>query len=167
MQTLALVILIFDFSTKSDLSTWNIVNDVVMGGRSNSKIELTESGHAKFSGHVTLENNGGFASVRYAFDKKNIEGKKYAMIRCKGDGKRYQFRIKSKSSDYYSYISYFETGTDWEIVKIPLKKMEPTFRGRSLDMPNYNAKEMEEISILIANGSEQDFEILIDKIWVE
>ncbi len=158
---------IYDFSAEDKMTGWNIVNDGVMGGLSNSQIKISDAGHAVFKGHVSLENNGGFASVRYNFTQKNIKGSKYALIRCKGDGKRYQFRLKSSRDQYYSYISYFETGTDWEIIKIPLADMEPSFRGRILDLPNYKAEQMEELSILIANYKEQDFEITIDKIWLE
>ncbi|QNL23021.1 CIA30 family protein [Hyphobacterium sp. CCMP332] len=167
MQALTILILIIDFNLNTDLSKWNIVNDVVMGGQSRSQIELTEDGHARFSGHVSLENNGGFASVRYRFDPLSIEGKKFVKILCKGDGSKFQFRLKRSSNEEHSYKSEFKTSSKWETIKIRLNSMEPTYRGRKPDLPNYEADNLEEISILIANAKEQDFEILIDKIWIE
>ncbi len=167
MQALSILILIIDFNLNTDLSQWNIVNDVVMGGNSRSQIELTEEGHARFWGHVSLENNGGFASLRYRFDQKNIEGKKFVKILCKGDGSSYQFRLKRNSNESHSYKKEFKTNSKWETIKIRLSSMQPTYRGRKLDLPNYEADNIEEISILIANAKDQDFEILIDKIWID
>ena len=54
---------LIDFSNAS-AAGWQIVNDSVMGGISRSTLQLHEDGYALFSGTVSLENNGGFASVR-------------------------------------------------------------------------------------------------------
>ena len=55
---------IYTFSTQSNSKEWRIVNDGVMGGLSRSSLKLTEAGHGQFSGHVSLANSGGFASVQ-------------------------------------------------------------------------------------------------------
>ena len=44
---------------------WSVVNDTVMGGRSSAQMSKAEEGWV-FEGRVSLENNGGFASVRTA-----------------------------------------------------------------------------------------------------
>lgn len=67
---------IFDFNKESDISDWKIVNDAVMGGRSSSKFYLNEEGNGVFKGKFSLENNGGFSSLRHRFKQKNIEGYK-------------------------------------------------------------------------------------------
>jgi hypothetical protein len=41
---------LFDFNKTSDTSNWRIVDDVVMGGRSNGSFEINTEGHGKFSG---------------------------------------------------------------------------------------------------------------------
>lgn len=158
---------LFDFQKDADISSWRVVDDVVMGGRSSGNFELSENGHGRFYGDVSLENNGGFSSVRYLFASKNIKGASYAKIRLKGDGKKYQFRIKSKAGDYYSYIAEFETTGEWQVLEIPLSSMYPAFRGRTLDMDNYPAREVEEIRFLIGNKKPQSFDLLIDKIAIE
>jgi NADH dehydrogenase [ubiquinone] 1 alpha subcomplex assembly factor 1 len=82
----------------------------------------------------------------------------------KGDGKNYQFRVKGKSRDYYSYITSFETSGEWEEIDIKLKDLYPSFRGRKLDQPNYSGESLEEVTFLIANYKNESFELLIDKI---
>ena len=42
-----------------------------MGGRSNDKFKIDSDGNGLFSGDVSLENNGGFSSVHYQFEKIN------------------------------------------------------------------------------------------------
>ena len=61
-------ITIFQFNNTSNLDDWQVVDDVVMGGKSNGNFQLNKDGYAVFSGDVSLENNGGFSSVQYTFD---------------------------------------------------------------------------------------------------
>ena len=155
---------IFDFNKESDIENWVIVDDVVMGGRSSGSFGLNEDGHGVFKGDVSLENNGGFSSVRYRFQKKEIKGSTKVVIRLKGDGKKYQFRIKANSRDYYSYIATFETNGKWQEIEISLSEMYPSFRGRRLDQPNFSSENMEEVAFLIGNKKKEEFMLLLDKI---
>ena len=114
--------MIFDFNINSDIQNWNVVDDTVMGGRSSSQFSLNSEGFGVFKGVVSLENNGGFSSVRHRLKKTEV--KKYTKIklRLKGDGKNYQFRVKNNSRDYHSYISTFSTTNDWQNIEIALKE---------------------------------------------
>ena len=155
---------IFDFKKTTDLKEWKIVDDIVMGGKSLSTFKLNPEGHGIFAGSVSLKNNGGFSSVRYNFYKKTIEENTKINIKLKGDGKKYQVRIKSNSGDYYSYVSSFLTSGEWQEIEIPLKNMFPTYRGRTLDKPNFSNDYFEEISFFIGNKKKESFKLLIDKI---
>lgn len=159
-------LLLVDFSEPNSLSGWRISDDVVMGGRSNGRFFRNDEGHAIFEGRVSLENNGGFSSVRYRFSQQNIEGKTTVKIRLKGDGKNYQFRIKPQARDYYSYIITFKTSGEWEVIEIPINQMYPAFRGRNLNMPNLEASTMEEIAFLIGNKKPENFRLEIASIEV-
>lgn len=157
-------IIMFDFNPHSDLSDWYIVNDDVMGGRSSGQFFINESGYGQFEGLISLENYGGFSSVRYRFSPLNTEQAEKIVIRVKGDGKNYQLRIKSRVNDYYSYVYEFETTEDWIDVIVPLNDMEPTFRGRKLNMDNFNEGQIEELGILIGNKKAEYFKLQVDKI---
>jgi NADH dehydrogenase [ubiquinone] 1 alpha subcomplex assembly factor 1 len=156
--------IIFNFNKSSDIKNWIVIDDVVMGGKSSGSFKLSSDGYGVFVGDISLENNGGFSSVRYRFEKILINKSTKISIRIKGDGKKYQFRIKSNSGDYYSYISPFSTTGEWQEIEIPLKDMYPSFRGRKLDQPNFSNDTFEEITFLIGNKNKEKFQLLIDKI---
>ena len=86
------------------------------------------------------------------------------ILKVKGDGKAYQFRVKSKSSDYYSYITSFNTSKEWETIKLTLSDMYPAFRGRKLNISNYDNEGIEEIAFLIGNKRAETFKLEIDSI---
>jgi hypothetical protein len=84
----------------------------------------------------------------------------------RGDSKSYQFRVKSKATDYYSYITTFSTSGDWETIQINLNDLYPSFRGNKLSKDNFNDSSIEEISFLIANKKNESFKLIIDKIEI-
>lgn len=155
---------IYDFDTNRPAKDWRVVDDVVMGGRSEGHFELNSKGHGHFYGQVSLENNGGFSSIRHSLETTSVEENSKLVIRLKGDGKRFQFRFKAKAGDYYSYIQYFETSGEWQEISLPLHEFYPSFRGRKLDLPNFDQSQIEELAFLIANKKAEPFSLLIDKI---
>lgn len=155
---------IFDFNHKSDLHDWNVVDDVVMGGNSSGIFNLDKDGFGVFEGDISLENNGGFSSVKYRFSRFTVKDYTKIRVKLKGDGKEYQLRIKSNSEDSHSYIAHFSTSGRWEEIEIPLKQMAPSFRGRKLNLPNFFSDYMEEVAFLIGNKSKEHFKLLIDRI---
>lgn len=157
-------ILIFDFNKESNLKKWTVINDAVMGGKSEGEFYLNSDGNGVFEGDVSLENNGGFSSVKYKFSKMDIKNATKINIVLKGDGKSYQFRLKAKSKDRHSFVSKFSTNGEWQKIEIPLKDMYPSFRGRKLDIPNFSESYIEEIAFLIGNKSAEHFKLIIDKI---
>jgi hypothetical protein len=156
--------LIFQFTRQSDIFRWRIVNDRVMGGLSTSTLALNDRGHAVFSGNVSLENNGGFSSVHYDSGKIQIGDCKKIKIRLKGDGKKYQFRIKEHLQDRHSYIATFETAGEWQDIEISLEEMRPTYRGRKLAIPNFSGDAIEGLAFLIGNKLAEEFKLEISRI---
>ncbi|MCW8849646.1 MAG: CIA30 family protein, partial [Melioribacteraceae bacterium] len=86
---------IFDFSSPETSGEWRIINDVVMGGVSKSSMKLEKDGSAKFSGTLSSDNNGGFASVRAYVENDHLEGFTGVIIKTKGDGNTYNLRIRT------------------------------------------------------------------------
>lgn len=91
---------------------WGPLDDVVMGGVSESGIYRTPCGGpvgqdiVTFRGTVSVANNGGFASVRPrnwdpALDLGGYEG---VRVTLRGDGQRYKFILRC--SDEWDSVAY-------------------------------------------------------------
>lgn len=156
--------IIFAFSDTIELSQWRVVDDRVMGGVSQGNIALNKEGDGVYSGDVSTENNGGFSSLRHQFKREDVSDYNQVSLRIKGDGKSFQFRIKSVKDQRYSYVSSFDTSGNWETIVIPLKDFIPQYRGRALDKVNYPGETMEEIAFLIGNKMNETFQLEIKNI---
>ena len=113
-------------------SRWYSVDDNVMGGVSSSTVDVIDSGILSFSGTMSLDNNGGFASTRAIFDRLDLTGHSGIALRVKGDGRSYQLRIRTTGRfDGVSYSSEFATDAgEWTEVYLSFSEFRPTFRGR-------------------------------------
>jgi len=159
--------MIFDFDSPATSGEWVTVDDVVMGGVSNSKFIINLDGTATFSGTVSPDNNGGFASAKTSIENefKDFEG---AVIHVKGDGNIYSLRFRTDENyDGMSYQAKFKTQAGkWKEYKIPLVDFKPTFRGTTLsNKPTLESKSIKQIGILIADKQFGRFELNID--WVK
>lgn len=159
--------LIYNFQKDASTAGWRVVDDSVMGGLSQGKLKVNDVGHGEYTGTVSLENNGGFSSLRYRFDRTSVTDYTTIALRIKGDGKRYQFRVKDKKGQYHSYITFFETTGEWQDVEIKLADMFPSFRGRKLTIPNFNHDQIEELAFLIGNKKAESFALTIDRIQMK
>ncbi len=165
LMLMSLETTLINFSDPNEIPQWQIVNDGVMGGLSKSTIQRTEEGTAVFSGRVSLENNGGFASVQRRVDISNVSSYKHVQIKLKGDQKDYQLRLKHDASDYASYIQSFSTSGEWEIINLKIEDFYPSFRGRKLPMPNFTFDQIEQITFLISNKVKEDF--ALEVAWIK
>ena len=155
---------IFNFSPECKIDNWQTVNDGVMGGVSNSSIVLTEEGYGVFSGHVSLANNGGFASVQLPTNINVKNSKQEIILKVKGDEKTYQCRLKGARNQSESYVHEFKTTGKWQTVRLTLNDFYPKYRGRKLNAPNFNFEKIARFGFLIANKKEEDFNLLIDSV---
>ena len=156
---------LFDFNQDSSLQDWTIVNDGVMGGVSQSEMIINADGNALFSGKVSLDYNGGFASVRYNPKTIDVKGYSKIVIRCRGPVNNYQVRAKSSRRERHSYIEFINVTEDWQEIEVDMAMMYPAFRGYEMDMPNYPKEELDEFAILIGNKKYEEFELEID--WIK
>ena len=159
--------MIYDFNVDSSFRNWAIVDDGVMGGRSKGKLKIENGDTGVFSGKISLENYGGFSSIRYYIGKLNVKKNKYVTVILSGDDKYYQLRIRSSRNDRHVYTKKFFAKDGWQEIKIPLDSMEPYFRGQRLRMSNFDKKYISEIGFLIGNKVRENFELKIRSIMLE
>ena len=155
---------IFEFDKLCNIDAWQVVDDVVMGGKSNSEISLNEDGNGIFKGTVSIENNGGFSSIRLNVNKIETTSNKTIILKLKGDGSVFQFRVKRSKYERHYYIFNFKTTGDWETIEIPLEEMTPSFRGFKLDISNFNQDDIQQIGFLKASKKNTPFRLEIKHI---
>ena len=160
--------MIIDFSSPDEQEGWEIINDSVMGGVSSSRISIVENKAALFQGVVSLENYGGFASMRTHPRDYEIAGYTGLMIRVKGDKKNYRLRLRTDSShEGVAYQAHFSTEADrWILVRLPFDAFTPVYRGRIIeDAPPLDITAVRRIGFMIADKQEGPFRLEIE--WVK
>jgi NADH dehydrogenase [ubiquinone] 1 alpha subcomplex assembly factor 1 len=159
---------LFDFNSPEELGCWEVWTEGVMGGASTSRIAVSAESIATFQGTVSLEHEGGFASVRTYPQRFGLAGYDGLRILVRGDGKRYRLRLGTNDEeDGVAYEYPFETkARTWMSIDVPLARCAPTFRGSAAtDAPKLIAESIRRIGVLLADGQEGPFRIDID--WID
>ena len=159
--------MIFDFQGRTNSTKWQVVNDDVMGGVSTSQFQLLTNGGAIFSGVVSLENNGGFASVRSTPVRENLNGTDALVLRVRGDGRRYKFTVRTEAGfNALNYQAEFTTKRgEWEEHRLAFKDFMPTFRGRVLtDVPPLIPSKITSVGLLISDKKAGPFRL--EMSWI-
>ena len=161
-------LLLFDFADSDKGGDWRIINDGVMGGLSRGQFVYSDYGTAIFQGTVSLENNGGFSSARTMMNAGDLAGYSGISLRIKGDGKKYQFRVRTNERfDGVSYQYQFSTQPNiWIEVNAPFSDCLPVYRGRVLDnVKVLSPAEIQQIGFLVSDYQAGEFQLEID--WIK
>jgi monofunctional biosynthetic peptidoglycan transglycosylase len=145
---------------------WRSIDDVVMGGVSRSGM-VVEGGIATFRGEVSLDNNGGFASVRSTPEAHDLTGFEGLMLRVRGDGKRYAFRLRNSAAfDGASFqVRLRPPAGEWVEIPIPFSEFVPVFRGRRVTgHPPLDPRRIMTFGFLISDKQEGPFQLDIQ--WI-
>jgi monofunctional biosynthetic peptidoglycan transglycosylase len=159
---------IIDFSTPDEQGRWEIINDAVMGGVSESRVSIIENNAALFQGNLSLENYGGFASMRTLPREFDLAGCKGLMIRVNGDGKDYRLRLRTDAShEGIAYQAHFSTEQDkWIIARLPFDTFIPVFRGQVIsNAPPLDITAVRRIGFMVADKQEGHFRLEIE--WMK
>ena len=147
-----------------DIEPWSSINDGVMGGLSAGGMSQTDEG-LKFSGNLSLENNGGFSSVRRSVSE-DFSRATGVRIEVRGDGREYQFRIRQDAGfDGVSWNAAFSSSAQWQQVELALDQFTPVFRGRKVPQAGpVIPAEIKQIGFLLADKTSGRFELEIRSI---
>jgi hypothetical protein len=157
---------LYEFKDDPTDFQWYAVNDTVMGGRSRSGMTIMDGDVVAFFGDVSLENNGGFASIRSAPFLFGIDEYDGIALRIRGDGKRYKFRLQTSTRSSVSYeYSFDTTAGEWIDVNMRFEDFEPTYFGRRVtNAPVLDPQAIRTIGIMISDKQTGSFRIEIDRI---
>ena len=161
---------LFDFTEADAPKQWQTVNDGVMGGVSEGKFKITDTKTMEFFGTLSLENNGGFASVRTKAKKLSLEKGDTIVAKIRGDGRQYMLNLyPNKQRMAYSYRATVQTKKDeWIEVKVPLDKFEATSFGRIVKNAGLvKPEEINSLGFMLGDKKAGRFKMEIEWIKVE
>lgn len=160
-------VVLADFSDPAVVAAWTTVNDPVMGGRSTSTVTAGDGGLV-FSGTISLENNGGFASARGPVDPEignRAAGATSLRVRAQGDGKTYLLKVETGQP--WSYVQRFATDAGVRrTYDLLVGGFQPV--GRFLDpvtgVPPLDPSAINRVGIYILDKQEGPFQLVVSGI---
>lgn len=158
---------LFDFRDPLAVSAWTPIDDRVMGGVSVSTLRHDPAGHAVFQGEVSLERNGGFASVRSSPGQRGMQGAEVCVVEIRGVPKR--FKLSLLTDDGFNTLIYqagfAPTGSDWQTLRLPISSFRATFRGREVvDTPQLEPAGIRQVGLMIADRQAGRFALDIRRL---
>lgn len=158
-----------DLDDADAVAAWTTVNDPVMGGRSTSRTAFGDGGLV-FSGNISLENNGGFASARSPQDPgigQKATGAMALRVHAMGDGKTYVVKVGITDRPW-SYIQRFRTeGGVQRSYELPVAGFDPVGMrfDPAPDAPRHlNPSSINQVAVYLLDKQQGPFEIRISAI---
>lgn len=157
---------LIDFQDPGEANRWRAINDSVMGGVSRGGLWV-EDGIGVFRGETSLENNGGFASVRRdpeAFDLSDAPG---LALHVRGDGRTYQLRLYTgQLPQGAAYRASFQPPAgEWQRIEVSWHDFEAVFRGRLLEgIPPLDPAGVDQVGLMIVDRQAGPFRLEV--VWL-
>jgi len=155
-----------DFTAERTGPAWYVVNDNVMGGRSEGGFRI-EDGALHFAGRTNTD-GGGFSSIRTEAVQLDLSAYDGIRLRVKGDGRRYTWRLTTDARWRGRGVAYwadFDTDAGaWSTVDIPFSRFVPQFRGTRLDGPELNTGEITGMGLMIYDKRDGSFELRLESV---
>ena len=156
--------MLFDFTGSHSAEAWAATNDGVMGGLSFGSAEVAD-GAMRFSGVLSLENNGGFFWIHTdgPFDLSDYEGIRFSVL---GDGRTYDLRLQSdamfRAWSPVAFRKAFATEPgEWIEIFVPFRELSQSWRGRELSGYEFNSADVRRIGFMLADKQAGDFELKV------
>ncbi|MEM1042905.1 MAG: CIA30 family protein [Bacteroidota bacterium] len=159
---------LIDFSEPDQADRWRIVNDNVMGGRSEGGPAFTDS-TLVFSGS-TNTNGGGFSSIRTraaGFALGDADG---ILVRYRADGRTYEIGLQTgeRAGGFpIAYRASFETAASdgtWQEAKLPFTAFRGSSIGRPVEGAVLDPAGATVLELFIYDGQDGPFRIEVDRI---
>ena len=160
-------LLLFDFIDTATVDEWAAIDDRVMGGISRSWLRHDPAGYAVFEGTVSLERNGGFASVRSSPGARGKAGAFACVIELRGNGK--QFKLSLLTDDGFDSLNYQASFAPdpphWQTISLPLAAFRASLRGRDVPgAPALDPARIRQVGLMIAGRQAGPFALGIRRI---
>ncbi len=124
---------IFGFDDASSIQLWRSNHDRVMGGASTGAASWTGE-CMRFTGELSLENGGGFASFRSQLKQPlDLSSSGGLRLRVRGDGRNWAVSLRTgqgRSDHHWKAPFQTKEGTEWQVITVPFDAFAPAFHGR-------------------------------------
>jgi NADH dehydrogenase [ubiquinone] 1 alpha subcomplex assembly factor 1 len=159
-------LILTDFTSISSDLGWYVVNDNVMGGRSEGDFQL-EQEKLTFAGRTNTK-GGGFSSIRTKPLQLNLSTYTGIQLSVKGDGRRYTWRLTTDARWRGRQVGYwadFETqsGT-WSTINIPFSSFTPRVRGYQLEGPVLDREQITGMGLMIYDKQDGPFKLRLASV---
>ena len=157
---------LFEFGDLEVAQRWQTVNDGVMGGVSEGQFKISNQ-TMEFFGTLSLENNGGFTSVRSRPAKLGLEKGDTLLARVRGDGREYTLNLYvPRPRTAFSYRWIFKTQkNEWVEMRAPLDKFVATSFGRAVPNEPLNPADVNAIGFLLSDKQAGPFKLEVE--WIK
>ena len=159
--------MLYDFGSPDTVKGWQAVNDGVMGGVSEGSLRMTADQTLEFFGNLSLENRGGFTSIRTRPAKLDLSEYEAVLLRVRGDGRTYHFNLYVPNRrTAFSYRASFETEEgQWQEIRIPFQSFRATSFGREVpDAPPLDTSNIESVGVMLSDNTPGTFQLEI--AWI-
>jgi uncharacterized surface protein with fasciclin (FAS1) repeats len=156
----------FSIEFDAGVAGWRTVLDGVMGGRSTGRVTQPEAGILRFSGELSLENNGGFSQTQTTVPEASLKDAIGIEARVRGDGRTYQFDVRC--SDVRMMAGSFQTKFDtvageWVTIRLPFEQFRLYSFGRLVpNAPTLSPARVESVGVTLSDKKAGAFQIDID-----
>ena len=149
--------------TDFDEPNWFIVNDGVMGGRSDAR-GMIDSSRLEWSGTIVTV-GGGFSSIR-GLVGGSLAGATELQLRIRTDGRAYELLADDDASTRVTHYNPIPAvGGDWEVVVVPLTGMKPRVFGNLVTSEPFDPDQATQIGVILTDGIDGEFTFEID--WID
>lgn len=159
-----------DFSEAGAGKKWVSVNDNVMGGVSTGTFRIFDDKTLEFSGTLSLENRGGFASIRTNPENLDLDGYDSIVVRVRGDGRTYYLDLRASTTfGAASYRAPLKTREDtWQEIRIPIREFEYSAFGTPIaGAEPISASEVRSVGFTVADKKAGPFRLEVARITAE
>lgn len=156
-------LVLFDFESASE-AAWQVVNDGVMGGRSQGYVAF-EDGVLRFTGTLVTR-GGGFTSVR-ARQRVDLQGYAGLELRVRGGGRTFEVEVDDGTRRRWRSVSRrapFETTATWTWVRVPFEALRSSIFGEPVDAKPVDLSAIRAIGLYILDGQDGPFRLEVDTI---
>jgi len=158
---------IADFSDPQEPERWRVMNDDVMGGRSEGDAAFND-GRMTFFGDINTD-GGGFSSIRRPLEPGALAGAAGVRLRVKADGRPYRVTVRDGSRIRRGEVQFrvpidAPAAEGWQDVAVAFADLEPMFHGDVVDAEPFNPAAAAEIGLILNDTVDGPFRLEV--AWI-